>query len=77
MTMTARFSSDVEARSPLSRQDLDLLARLGSGALTSTIASRLGISERTVRRRLTAICGELGVDTAIEAVVWAARRGLI
>jgi DNA-binding NarL/FixJ family response regulator len=41
------------------------------------VARRLDLSERTVRRRTRAACDRLGVGTAIEAVVWAAHRGLL
>jgi DNA-binding NarL/FixJ family response regulator len=62
---------------PLSREDLALLARLADGALLGAVARQLGTSERTVRRRVRCICDALGVDTPIQAVVWAARRGLL
>lgn len=35
------------------------------------------IAERTVHRRLTTICGRLGFGASIQAVVWAAWRGLV
>jgi DNA-binding NarL/FixJ family response regulator len=57
--------------------DLALLAELASGAQLDVVARRLGVSERTVRRRIRKICDQLGVGTAMEAVVWAVRRGLV
>ena len=47
----------------VSREDVELL--------------RLNTSERTVRRRVKAICDRLGFTTAIQAVAWAARQGLV
>ena len=61
----------------LSRADLDLLRLLADGLPLATIARRLEVSERTVRRRLRSICKRLGLSVPIQAVVWAARRGLL
>jgi DNA-binding NarL/FixJ family response regulator len=41
------------------------------------VARRLDTSERTVRRRVKAICDRLGFRTSIQAIVWAARQGLV
>jgi DNA-binding NarL/FixJ family response regulator len=61
----------------ISPQDLELLRMLADGALLGAVARRLQTSERTVRRRIRNICDLLGVDAPIQAVVWAARRGLL
>jgi DNA-binding NarL/FixJ family response regulator len=61
----------------ISPQDLELLRMLADGALLGAVARRLRTSERTVRRRIRNICNLLGVDAPIQAVVWAARRGLL
>ncbi len=61
----------------LSREDVELLGLLARGLPLEAVARRLGTSERTVRRRTKAICDRLGVTAPIEAVVWAARRGLV
>jgi DNA-binding NarL/FixJ family response regulator len=57
--------------------DLEILRRLADGATTEAIARHIGLSERTVRRRLRAIADEIGVDTTIEVVIHAVRRHLI
>lgn len=64
-------------RPDLSEDDVALLALLARGLSLDTVARRLEMSERTVRRRTRTICDRLGVTTPIEAVVWAARRDLI
>jgi len=66
---------DVPAR--LTRQDVELLRLLARGLPLDAVARRLNTSERTVRRRIKAICERLGVGASIQAVVWAARRGLV
>jgi DNA-binding NarL/FixJ family response regulator len=61
----------------LSRQDVELLGLLARGMPLDAVARRLNTSERTVRRRIKAICDRLGVRASIQAVVWAARQGLV
>jgi DNA-binding NarL/FixJ family response regulator len=61
----------------LSRQDVELLGLLARGLPLDSVARRLGTSERTVRRRTKAICDRLQVSAPIQAVVWAARQGLL
>jgi DNA-binding NarL/FixJ family response regulator len=62
---------------PLSGTDVELLRLLAQGLPMDSVARRLVTSERTVRRRTRAICTRLGVAAPIQAVVWAARRGLL
>lgn len=52
-----------------------LLAQLAQGAKDEQIARVLGISLRTVRRRVAALMVELGVDSRFQAGVEAVRRG--
>ncbi len=52
-----------------------LLEQLMAGATDEVIARKLGISLRTVRRRVAALMTELGVDTRFQAGVEAVRRG--
>ena len=61
-----------EARPDLRRF---LLQQLAAGAKDEQIARTLGISLRTVRRRVADLLIELGVDTRFQAGVEAARRG--
>ncbi|CAM3954267.1 LuxR C-terminal-related transcriptional regulator [Nocardiopsis gilva] len=61
----------------LTDDELQLLAEIATGVTTDVAARRLELSARTLRRRLRAICDQLGVNTPIEAVVWAARKQLI
>jgi DNA-binding NarL/FixJ family response regulator len=61
----------------LSRLDVTILAELASGESQNIVARRLGMSSRTIRRRLRQICNRLEVEAPIEAVAWAARRRII
>jgi DNA-binding NarL/FixJ family response regulator len=61
----------------LSSQDVELLRLLAGGLPLYAVARRMNTSERTVRRRVKSICDRLGLSSSIQAVVWAARRGLV
>jgi DNA-binding CsgD family transcriptional regulator len=66
---------DLDVRRP--RADLrgSLLRQLAAGAKDEQIARALGLSLRTVRRRIAELLIELGVDTRFQAGVEAVRRG--
>lgn len=57
--------------------DIEILRLLSRGHTTHTIARRVGVSERTVRRRLRSVADEIGVESSIEVVVHAVRAGVI
>jgi DNA-binding CsgD family transcriptional regulator len=54
-----------------------VLELLQLGMKDETIARQLGVSLRTVRRRIAALMDDLGVATRFQAGLEAARRGLI
>ncbi len=60
----------------LADRDVELLRLLAKGLPLDAVARRVGLSERTVRRRVRDVCDRIGVNTRIEAVVWAVRQGL-
>ena len=66
-----------ESAALLDEQEIELIRLLAEGLTMDRIARRLCISERTVRRRTRALCDRVGVPTAVQAVVWAARRGMV
>ncbi|AOS64937.1 helix-turn-helix domain-containing protein [Actinoalloteichus hymeniacidonis] len=71
----SRSERVIEVR--LTREERMILALLADGYLLDGIARRMCTSNRTLRRRIRGVCDRLGVQTPIQAVAWAARRGLI
>lgn len=63
-----------DALTPREREVLSLLAE---GLSNKAIAARLGVSEHTAKFHVNAILGKLGVDSRAEAIVRAARMGLV
>lgn len=61
----------------VSAEELIILALISEGLPLNSVAARTGMSSRTIRRRLRCVCDRLKVAHPIQAVVWAARRGLI
>ncbi|PZF85327.1 helix-turn-helix transcriptional regulator [Jiangella anatolica] len=64
-------------REVFDRDELALISLFAQGLCIETIARRLELSERTIRRRSRALCDRIGVTTTIQVVAWAARRRLI
>jgi DNA-binding NarL/FixJ family response regulator len=65
------------AGGPLSAREHEVLALMAEGLANKQIAPRLGISEHTVKAHVAAVFAKLGAGTRAEAVVTAARRGLL
>ncbi|GAA1810082.1 hypothetical protein HC028_18940 [Planosporangium flavigriseum] len=78
---TARCEAPAPGRNtdeaPLDQEDLRLLALLAEGMPVSSVSRRMAMSDRTIRRRIRAICEQLDVKVTVQAIVWAARRGLV
>ena len=79
-----RQRTDTEAndhrprRPPLvSADELAILRLVADGLPTDAVAHRLTTSPRTVRRRMRNLCDRVGATCTIQAVVWAARHGLV
>ncbi len=62
---------------PLTPREHEVLRLLAEGLATKQIASRLGLSEHTAKSHVNAILAKLGAESRTEAVVRAARLGLI
>lgn len=63
--------------SRLTRKQLDVLQRLADGKLNEEIAAALGISVKAVQVHLSGIYSRLGARSRTEAVVLAAKSGLV
>jgi len=70
-------SEDAELLEPLTARELEVLGLLSAGMTNKEIASRLGITEHTIKFHVNAILGKLGAETRTEAVVHAARLGIV
>lgn len=62
---------------PLTPREVEVLQLLAEGLSNKLIGSRLGISEHTAKFHVNAILGKLGAQGRTEAVVRAARLGLL
>jgi len=61
----------------LTEREQEALEAVARGERSKEIASRLGISERTVKAHLASIYNKLGVDSRAAAIASAAQRGLL
>ncbi len=62
---------------PLTPRELEVLQHLAVGLANKEIARALSISEHTVKFHVNSILAKLGAETRTEAVVRAARLGLV
>ena len=67
----------IEPAFDLTPREREVLSHLTSGFSNKEIAQRMGISDHTVKFHVNAILTKLGVTSRTEAVVSAARRGLV
>jgi DNA-binding NarL/FixJ family response regulator len=63
--------------SDLTARESEVLALLAEGLTNKDIARRLGIAERTAKFHVESILAKLGAGGRAEAIVLAARRGLV
>lgn len=64
------------ARSEMSERELDVLRLLAQGLENTEIATRLGISAKTVKNHVSAILVKLGLTNRVQAAVYAVRVGI-
>ncbi|MBD5657529.1 MAG: response regulator transcription factor, partial [Candidatus Eremiobacteraeota bacterium] len=69
---TARHDND-----HLTTREIDVLGELARGVANKAIATRLGISEHTVKFHVASIFAKLAVSSRTEAVTQGVRLGLI
>jgi DNA-binding NarL/FixJ family response regulator len=68
---------DLEIEEPLTSREIQVLTLLAEGLPNKAIASRLGISDQTVKFHVASVSGKLGAVNRTDAVRRAVRRGLI
>jgi DNA-binding NarL/FixJ family response regulator len=61
----------------LSPSELEILTMIGNARSVEDIALARGSSKKTIRNHLASIYRKLHVTNRIEAVLWAARKGLV
>ena len=62
---------------PLTQRELEVMQHLAAGRPNREIASLLGITEHTVKFHVNSILAKLGAESRTEAVVRAARLGVV
>lgn len=68
---------EVPEQSRLTQRQLEVLQLLAEGKSTAQIADELVLSKTTVRNHIAHLLANLGVHTRVQAVIMAAREGLI
>jgi NarL family two-component system response regulator YdfI len=66
-----------ETAEEITSRETEVLRMLAEGLVNKDIASRLGISDHTVKFHISSILEKLGASTRTEAVTLGIRRGLI
>jgi DNA-binding NarL/FixJ family response regulator len=61
----------------LTERERAVLTLVGTGLPNKLIATRLGISEKTVKAHLTSVFRSIGVTDRTQAALWAQRHGLV
>ncbi|MFZ0637721.1 MAG: response regulator transcription factor [Candidatus Acidiferrales bacterium] len=70
-------SQPLELAEPLTRREREVLQMLASGLGNKEIATRLTISEHTVKFHVASILGKLGAASRTEAVAQGIRHGFV
>jgi DNA-binding NarL/FixJ family response regulator len=60
----------------LTSREVEVLRLLGEGESNKSIASALGIGERTARTHVSNILSKLGLSSRTQAALWANREGI-
>ncbi|MGA9534230.1 MAG: response regulator transcription factor [Anaerolineales bacterium] len=71
------LDGDIEAFTPLSPREMEILQYVTRGMSNKEIAARLGISHQTVKNHMTSILHKLDVEDRTQAAVYALRHGWV
>ena len=77
MDRIRNFKKQEQAKVHLSHLEIITLQAVANGRKSKDIAADLGVSERTIKSRLTTIFNKLAVDSRAEAVAVAMHAGFI
>jgi DNA-binding NarL/FixJ family response regulator len=77
IVMATDRNEDRTLEEPMTPRELEVLELLTEGLPNKAIATRLGISDQTVKFHVSSICGKLGATNRTDAVRRAIRRGLV
>ena len=69
--------SDIESIEELTEREIEVLRMMSEGFANKEIASRMGISDHTVKFHISSILAKLAVSSRTEAVTAGIRNGLI
>jgi DNA-binding NarL/FixJ family response regulator len=72
-----QLATNGQRRSPLRPADQDLLTMLAAGLKDDAIAHQLGVSRRTVQRRISSLLPILNAANRTQIVPQAIRQGLL
>jgi DNA-binding NarL/FixJ family response regulator len=61
----------------LTRREREVLVLVAEGKSNQDIADALFISERTARTHVSHVIGKLGLESRVQAALWAVRQGLV
>jgi len=75
--LSSGLEGDVDAFTPLSPREMEILQYVTRGLSNKEIAARLGISHQTVKNHMTAILHKLDVEDRTQAAVYALRHGWV
>jgi DNA-binding NarL/FixJ family response regulator len=70
-------SNDFLKAQTITSREKEVIVLIGKGLKNKDIASKLGISEATVRHHLSSIYGKAGVEDRLNLVIYAYQKGLI
>jgi DNA-binding NarL/FixJ family response regulator len=71
------LEADVERLRQLTPRESEILALIAGGSSTRQVASRLVISEKTVKTHVQNILRKLGAASRLEAAAIATRAGVV
>ncbi len=74
---TLSFAGAHQSLLPLSDAELHMLKRAAQGLDNAQLAREFAVSESTLKRMFNQVQGKLNVENRIQAIVVAAKRGLI